>query len=96
MRNSMNVEFGDSDGNQSFDGCTAPVENGPPMLVANPEVWFPVGGNDYSGKGYINSGLFDKLMTGVDTFYLKFKTPGTFDYLCILHPGMTGKVVVTE
>jgi plastocyanin len=27
------------------------VENGPPMLIANPEVFFQVGGNVYSGKG---------------------------------------------
>lgn len=59
-------------------------------------MWNPVGGNVYSGNGYFNSGLLDKLTTGTDSYDLTFDTVGSYDYLCILHPGMAGKVVVTE
>ena len=42
------------------------------------------------------SGAFDSglLMPG-DTYRRSFNTPGTYDYLCTLHPGMVGSVVVT-
>jgi hypothetical protein len=50
---------------------------------------------------YINSGWF--LPNGLEkeypgsgnTFTVKFEKQGTYDYLCILHPWMTGRVVVT-
>jgi plastocyanin len=74
-----------------------PVEQpgGPPKLFLNPAVWGPVGGNVYIGEGYLNSGVFDKAMT-TDAFDLKFETPGTFDYICVLHPMMVAKITVEE
>lgn len=30
-----------------------------------------------------------------DTFSFTFDTPGTYDYICSLHPNMTGQIVVT-
>jgi amicyanin len=39
--------------------------------------------------------LFDsKTMHTDDKFSFEFKTPGTYDYFCKVHPYMTGKVVV--
>jgi amicyanin len=39
--------------------------------------------------------LFDsKTLDKDDKFSFQFKTPGTYDYLCKLHPYMTGKVIV--
>ena len=31
-----------------------------------------------------------------DTFTYTFENPGTFDYLCSIHPRMTGRVVVKD
>jgi plastocyanin len=49
---------------------------------------------------YVNSGWF--LPNGLqqeypgsgNTFTVRFEKPGTYDYLCILHPWMTGSVIV--
>ena len=39
--------------------------------------------------------LFDsKALDTDDKFSFEFKTPGTYDYFCKLHPSMTGKVIV--
>jgi len=50
------------------------------------------GGDVYDGKSYYNSGL---IADGA-TYRLTFNTPGEFDYICILHPSMNGKVIVRE
>jgi plastocyanin len=33
-------------------------------------------------------------LAGGDTYKQTFNTPGTIDYVCTIHPGMTGKIVV--
>jgi plastocyanin len=51
---------------------------------------------------YINSGWL--LPTGLEglypgsgnTFSVTFEEPGTYEYLCIIHPWMTGSIVVEE
>jgi Plastocyanin len=35
-----------------------------------------------------------KLKANGDTFQFTFATPGVFDYMCVVHPEMTGQVVV--
>ena len=50
------------------------------------------------GEKYVNSGLLAPkglpYPGSSDTFSLRFQKAGTFNYLCILHPWMTGVVVV--
>lgn len=54
-------------------------------------------GEDYSG-GFANSGLLGpkggRYPSG--PFALTFTKPGTYDYVCVLHPGQAGKVNVKE
>jgi plastocyanin len=33
-------------------------------------------------------------LAGGDTYKQTFNTPGTIDYVCTIHPGMAGKIVV--
>jgi plastocyanin len=60
-------------------------------LLLAPEIAFPRGGPAYSGRGVASSGVLD----GKDKRYtLTFTTPGRYSYLCLLHPGQAGTVVV--
>ena len=76
----------------------------PTLIDAQGNVTFMKPNANYSMTGsekYINSGWF--LPNGLEkeypgsgnTFTVKFEKQGTYDYLCILHPWMTGRVVVT-
>ncbi|MEJ2558317.1 MAG: plastocyanin/azurin family copper-binding protein [Anaerolineae bacterium] len=76
-----------------------PQQSGPPKLVLNPEVLAPAGGTTYSGQGYFNSGLVwgtEVPIPGPRTYSLTFDTPGTYNYICVLHDplGMVGQVTV--
>ena len=76
-----------------------PQPAGPPLLVFNPVVLAPSGGNAYSGSGYFNSGLLlgrDGPPGAPTSYSLTFDTPGTFDYICLVHgPLMTGTITVS-
>ncbi len=65
----------------------------PDGLLLNPAVAFPSGGPAYDGTGFVNSGV---LPGGPDatSFSLTFSKAGTYNYVCLLHPGMAGQVVV--
>jgi len=39
--------------------------------------------------------LRSKVMDTDETFEHKFETPGSFDYVCGLHPHMKGRLIVT-
>jgi plastocyanin len=69
----------------------APPKNGPPTLIFNPEVAFPTQGASYT-SGYANSGIIGK----GQSFALTFPNLGTYNFLCILHPGMVGSVQVLD
>ena len=44
-----------------------------------------------------NDGSFDSgFIDAGRTYARRFPTPGTFSYVCIIHPGMTGTVLVTD
>lgn len=58
---------------------------------------------NYSMKGtekYVNSGWFlpkgqEQAYPGTgNTFTVTFEKPGTYDYICILHPWMSGSGIV--
>ncbi len=62
--------------------------------VVNPAAGFPSGPPVHDGESYLNSGLPDPTMP---PFVVDFTTPGTFDYLCLVHPAaMKATVVVQE
>jgi plastocyanin len=52
---------------------------------------YPSGGPNYDGTGFVNSGLLEGKGK---TFSLTFTKAGTYDYICLLHPGMGGQVAV--
>ena len=74
------------------EAAGTPTADGP-RLIINPMAAFPVGGNAYDGTGYVNSGTPDP---SAPPFVLTFTTPGSFDYLCLVHPQMQAKVIVQE
>lgn len=76
-----------------------PQQRGPPKLIFNPVVLAPAGGKIYSGKDYYSSGLIWGTMVplpGPHGYNLTFDTPGTYNYICILHDymGMKGQIKV--
>lgn len=69
---------------------------GPPRLQLNPTVLAPAGdASGWDGGSYLNSGFLQP-MPGrpTPTFTVRFSNPGTFDYVCVLHEGMVGTIVV--
>jgi plastocyanin len=68
-----------------------------PRLVAGPAI-FPAGGPVFDPSAVHNSGFIGYLNpAGIATYSLTFNTPGTFEYLCVLHEsnGMVGTVTVS-
>ena len=62
-----------------------------------PGVFSPVGvpnGGRYTG-GLAHSGLLGPRPFPADSYSLVFAKPGTYSYVCVLHPGMAGQVEVT-
>jgi plastocyanin len=80
----------------------------PPLFVQeggrnyfNPQVFYPVGGKEYDGTGYLNSGTprpnpSNPRQFIVPDYSLTFTKPGSYQYVCIIHPGMLGTVVVKD
>jgi plastocyanin len=69
------------------------VEDGPP-IVAIGEGLLPAGptGFEVGADGLFNTGI---LFPG-QSYSVVFTEPGTYRYVCSIHPGMNGSVVVTE
>jgi plastocyanin len=63
-------------------------------LMFNPLVRNPQGGSTYDGTGLAASGWLVE-EKGL-RYSLTFTKPGTYSYLCMLHPGMSGAVVVLD
>jgi len=69
------------------------VEDGPPILAIG-EGLLPSGpsGFDVGADGVFNTGI----MFPGQSFSAVFTEPGTYRYVCSIHPGMYGTIVVTE
>ncbi len=48
----------------------------------------------YDGKSFVSSGLLPQGAVAAPPFRLTFPSAGDFSYVCVIHPNMTGKVVV--
>ncbi len=72
-----------------------PQEGGPPLLYANPEVFFPAGGTVLMREGIYNSGVMTEPGTTY-TLTMGEMTPGPEPYVCLLHDssGMEGTLIV--
>jgi plastocyanin len=74
----------------------------PSPLMRNPLTAFPVAPADgrYDGSGFATSGVFGpdgEEQYEVDSFDLTFTTPGTYNYVCVVHGArMSGQVVVVD
>ncbi|VVB93512.1 Plastocyanin [uncultured archaeon] len=66
-----------------LSGQTPPPDGSPASLS-------PSGGSEYSGTGFVSSGI---LPPG-GNYSLKFTEPGIFSYQCLVHSGMQGIVIV--
>ncbi len=71
-----------------------PQPAGPPKLIFNELVILPQGDGEYDGTGYTNSGFLSTPITNSDSYEVTFTAAGEFDYLCVIHEGMKGKVLV--
>ncbi|MDR7481137.1 MAG: plastocyanin/azurin family copper-binding protein [Armatimonadota bacterium] len=77
----------------------------PPLTVQegsktyfNPDVFFPKGDKTHDGSGYRNSGIPPAPEDPKTRFSysLTFTRAGTYDYVCALHPGQAGRIVVRD
>ncbi|MBX2998789.1 MAG: hypothetical protein KF893_09795 [Caldilineaceae bacterium] len=72
-------------------------ENGPPLLVLNPEVFAPMRPSPvYDPAQYFNSADIGPIAANGAAWALTFMEPGVYTYLCGLHHqmGMEGTIVV--
>ena len=78
-----------------------PREQGQPLLIFNPEVVSPAGGDIFTGVGFLSSGIrFNPSLVppgSLGNYSLTFTQPGTYDYVCLIHgpQGMQGTLTVT-
>jgi plastocyanin len=73
----------------------------PSNLMRNPLIAYPVAPEDglYDGTTFATSGIFgpDADQYNVDAFDLTFTTPGTYDYVCVVHGArMSGQIIVVD
>ncbi|MCH7606101.1 MAG: MBL fold metallo-hydrolase [Chloroflexi bacterium] len=80
---------------------------GPTDLQIPPEVAFPSRApgapvETYDGTGVVSSGVMANVSMGPpgsppnDSFTLNFDTPGTYEYVCLLHPPMKATITVVD
>lgn len=65
-------------------------------MFAPPDAKYTLAGNEkYVNSGWLLPKGMEKDLPGSgNTFTVSFQKPGTYDYLCVLHPWMKGQVVV--
>lgn len=91
-------------GGEAVPPFAVPAEDGSGKLLFNPQVAFPSGmpgsaETAYDGSSFLNSGLMTHEPTGPDAppndhMTVTFSQPGSYEYVCLLHPWMKGTVVV--
>jgi plastocyanin len=67
-----------------------PPPSGPPT----PKIVETVNGGSFDGTGFKSSGLILSFPPELTAYKVKFTKAGTYPYRCIIHPGMSGVVVV--
>jgi plastocyanin len=81
----------DAESEGTDDATAAPEESPAAEEMPPPTV---VDGGEWDGTGFYNSGLFLSFPPNMFAFKLTFTEPGSYPYLCLLHPGMSGVVLV--
>jgi plastocyanin len=85
----------------SFAPVSTPGVQGPPTIVADSRAFRPsdppplpayTGTNH--GNGFLNTGPLGRSGPFPPTASITFSTPGTYHYICLIHPEMHGTVVV--
>ncbi len=74
-----------------------PVPNAPAGAMAlNAQAALPAGPKDgnYDGTVYANSGIMGMDPGQAQDFSLTFTQPGTYNYVCLVHPGMKATITV--
>lgn len=91
----ITIDVGDSiTWTVSGDAHTVTFLSGAPQpSPLDPSSAIPQGGSTYDGTGVASSGIIPPI-PGQNTYTLTFTKAGTFPYLCLIHPGMAGTVVV--
>jgi plastocyanin len=69
-------------------GPPVPTNDGPP---GPPKV---TDGGSFDGTGFRSTGLALSFPPSLSAYKLTFTKAGTYGYVCLVHPGMTGSVVV--
>jgi plastocyanin len=74
----------------------SPAADAPPQMVFNPAFLFPTPSLVVDGVTPVNTGV-DILWDPATPTIVTFSTPGTYDYLCVVHQAvMKGTVIVQE
>jgi plastocyanin len=68
------------------------------VSVGTTVTWTNVGPTDHTTTAYVDGDKFwdSAIMAEGDTFSFTFEEPGSYDYLCALHPSMTAHLEVVE
>lgn len=92
--NSITIDAGDTISWSSVaDAHTVTFLSGAPRPdPLDPANENPIGGSSYDGTGVVSSGIV--LPIPGRQYALTFTNPGTYTYVCTIHPGMGGQVVV--
>ena len=80
---------------QATPGFVIPEGGNSQRLLINPQAAFTTTVTTFDGTQYANSGLLQRNAPPNPTEYrLAFSKAGAYNYICIVHPGMNGKVIV--